>query len=204
MKDNLCKAKRFSHTVRYIDDLLTLNNTMFEGEICNIYPTELTLKKTTECTSRLSYLDISISIYSGRYVTELYDKRDNFNFEIVNFPYMCSNIPVRPTYGVYVSQLIRICRICDNFDNFASRHRLVTNRLIKQGFWYTQLCKTFKKFAKRHTLLFNKYGVSVRMHIQQGICFPLEVRSDLSRNVTVARGSGRGGVTTWPGHFLSS
>ena len=204
MKDNLCKAKRFSHTVRYIDDLLTLNNTMFEGEICNIYPTELTLKKTTECTSRLSYLDISISIYSGRYVTELYDKRDNFNFEIVNFPYMCSNIPVRPTYGVYVSQLIRICRICDNFDNFASRHRLVTNRLIKQGFWYTQLCKTFKKFAKRHTLLFNKYGVSVRMHIQQGICFPLEVRGDLSRNVTVARGSGRGGVTTWPGHFLSS
>ena len=190
--------------VRYIDDLLTLNNTMFEGEICNIYPTELTLKKTTECTSRLSYLDISISIYSGRYITELYDKRDNFNFEIVNFPYMCSNIPVRPTYGVYVSQLIRICRICDNFDNFASRHRLVTNRLIKQGFWYTQLCKTFKKFAKRHTLLFNKYGVSVRMHIQQGICFPLEVRGDLSRNVTVARGSGRGGVTTWPGHFLSS
>ena len=83
IKDNLCKAKRFSHTVRYIDDLLTLNNTMFEGEICNIYPTELTLKKTTECTSRLSYLDISISIYSGRYVTELYDKRDNFNFEIV-------------------------------------------------------------------------------------------------------------------------
>ena len=58
--DNLCKAKRFSHTVRYIDDLLTLNNTMFEGEICNIYPTELTLKKTTECTSRLSYLDISL------------------------------------------------------------------------------------------------------------------------------------------------
>ena len=71
MRDNLCKAKRFSHTVRYIDDLLTLNNTMFEGEICNIYPTELTLKKTTECASRLSYLDISISIYSGRYVTEL-------------------------------------------------------------------------------------------------------------------------------------
>ena len=68
IKDNLCKAKRFSHTVRYIDDLLTLNNTMFDGEICNIYPTELTLKKTTECTSRLSYLDISISIYSGRYI----------------------------------------------------------------------------------------------------------------------------------------
>ena len=54
-----------------------------------------------------------ISICSSRYITGLYDKRVSFNFEIVNLPYtcMCSNIPAKPTYGVYVSQLIRICRI---------------------------------------------------------------------------------------------
>ena len=40
-------------------------------------------------------------------------KRDAFNFNIVNFPYMSSNIPANPTYGVYISQLIRISRICD-------------------------------------------------------------------------------------------
>ena len=45
MRDNLCIAKRFSDTVRYIDDLLTLNNTSFEEEIIKIYPPELTLKK---------------------------------------------------------------------------------------------------------------------------------------------------------------
>ena len=55
IRDNLCMAKRFSHTVRYIDDLLTLNNTMFEGEICNIYPPELPLNETTECEATLSY-----------------------------------------------------------------------------------------------------------------------------------------------------
>ena len=48
MKDNLCMAKQFSDTVRYIDDLLTLNNRNFEGEIMSMYPSELKLRKTTE------------------------------------------------------------------------------------------------------------------------------------------------------------
>ena len=62
MRDSLCMAKRFSDTVRYIDDLLTLNNSNFEEEIPNIYPPELTLKRTSESDTKLSYLDISISI----------------------------------------------------------------------------------------------------------------------------------------------
>ena len=80
-----------------------------------------------QCKIRIymSYLDISISICGGKYVTEVYDKRDNFNFDIVNFPYMCSNIPAKPTYGVYISQLIRICRICDNYSSFLLRHKLL-------------------------------------------------------------------------------
>ena len=47
---------------------------------------------------------------------------------------MCSNIPTKPTYGVYISQLIRISRICDKFDSFVKRHRLLTDMLIKQVF----------------------------------------------------------------------
>ena len=62
MRDNLCMAKRFSNTVRYIDDLLTLNNSHFEEDI---YPPELTLKGTSESDTKLSYLDISISICSS-------------------------------------------------------------------------------------------------------------------------------------------
>ena len=81
----------------------------------------------------------------------MFDKRDNFNFNIVNYPYMCSNIPTKPTYGVYISQLIRISRICDKFDSFVKRHRLLTDRLIKQGFWYSKLCSSFRKFARRHS-----------------------------------------------------
>ena len=185
IKHNLYMAKRFSHTVRYIDDLLTLNNTMFEGEISNIYSPELTLKKTTESDAEVSCLDISIGICDGKYTTKVYDKRDNFNFDIVNFPYMCSNVPAKPTYGVYISQLVRISRICDNFSNFVDRHRMLTERLIKQGFWHSKLCAAFRKFAQKHATLFMKFGVSVRSHVQQGICLPTSVRHDLSRNVTM-------------------
>ena len=124
MNKNLCVAKKFNDTIRYIDDLLTVNNSKFEKEICNIYPPELTLKRTSESERNLSYLDISINICGGKYVTEVYDKRDDFNFDIVNFPYMCSNIPAKPTYDVYISQLIGICRICDNYSSFLLRHKL--------------------------------------------------------------------------------
>ena len=58
MRDNLCMAKKFGNTVRYIDDLLTLNNNNFKEEIPNIYPSELTLKRTSESDTKLTYLDI--------------------------------------------------------------------------------------------------------------------------------------------------
>ena len=103
MRDNLCMAKKFGNTVRYIDDLLTLNNNNFEEEIPNIYPSELTLKRTSESDTKLSYLDISISICSSKYVTEVYDKRDAFNFNIVNFPYKCLVIFQQTLHMVYTS-----------------------------------------------------------------------------------------------------
>ena len=49
----------------------------------------------------MSYLDIAIGICDGRYTTKLYDKRDNFGFDIVHFSFMSSNIPAKPTYGMY-------------------------------------------------------------------------------------------------------
>ena len=140
VKDNLQAAMKFNGTMRYIDDLLTLNNSDFARKIPDIYPTELDLKKTTESPNTVSYLDILITINNGQYVTAIYDKRDSFNFSIVNFPYLSSNIPSKLSYGVYISQLVRICRICDNFEQFNDRHYKLTSKLIKQGFGYTRLC----------------------------------------------------------------
>ena len=69
------------------------------NEIPNIYPQALVLNRTTESDVHVSYLDINISIKQNIFLTNVYDKRDNFNFKIVNFPFLNSNIPTRPAYG---------------------------------------------------------------------------------------------------------
>ena len=85
---------------------------------------------------------------------------------------MCSNIPTKPTYSVYVSQLIRICRICDTYLSFVTRHRLLTERLIKQGFWYTKVYQSFKKFTKRHYALLPSglAGTMVSLNVSMYVC----------------------------------
>ena len=120
IKNNITLAKKFNNTMRYIhvDDLLTLNNTQFDAAIQDIYPQELQLKKTTESATALSYLDVLIIIDNGRYSTAFFDKMDSFTFIIVNFPHLSSNILSKLTYGVYISQLVRIGRICSNFVQF--------------------------------------------------------------------------------------
>ena len=64
---------------------------------------------------------------------------------------------------------------------------MITSRLIRKGFHYTKLCDYFKKFSRRHKSIFNKYGVSVRQHIMDGICRPLCGIRTLSKNITIRR-----------------
>ena len=163
IKTNLMQAKRFSNTMRYIDDLLILNNTSFDSAIDD---EELKLKKTSESPTTLSYLDIHITITNGKYSTAVYDKRDDFNFKIGNFPYLSSNIPSRPAYGVYISQLVRIGIICSDYLDFSLRHFKLTERLVHQGYRYSDLCRSFYKFAKWHAQIMNKYSCSIRKHVE--------------------------------------
>ena len=75
---NLTLAKKFNHTMRYIDDLLTLNNSGFACKIDDIYPPELQFKRTTECPATLSYLDLLITIDNGKYSTSVFDKLPSY------------------------------------------------------------------------------------------------------------------------------
>jgi hypothetical protein len=101
--------------------------------IFTIYPDELEIKDTTESDKSASYLDILLSIDSnGRLTTSLYDKRDDFDFAIFNFSFLCNNIPLSPAYGVHVSQLIRYARACFTYEDFSKRGRLLTNKLMVQ------------------------------------------------------------------------
>ena len=88
-----------------------------------IYPPELEIKETTDTASSVSFLDLYLEFDdSGQLGIKNYDKRDDFNFKIINVPNTCSNIPASPAYGVYISQLIRYARTSRNYSDFLKRH----------------------------------------------------------------------------------
>ena len=127
-----------------------------------IYPKKLEIKDTTDSPKSACYLDLHLEIDSrGKLTTKLYDKRDSFNFPIVNFPFMSSNIPSAPAYGVYISQLIRYSRACDQYQDFLDRVHLLTNKLLNQGFIDTRLKLSLQKFYGRHHELVGRYGKSI-------------------------------------------
>ena len=90
-----------------------------------------------------------------------YDKRDDFNFPIVNFPFICSNIPAAPAYGVYIPQLIRYSRACGSYQDFLDIGLLLTRKLLDQGFLLVKLMSSLRKFYGRYHDLVDHYGISV-------------------------------------------
>ena len=73
---------------------------------------------------------------NGIVSSKIYDKRDYFNFEIVNLPIIGGDVPHSPSHGVYISQLIRFARVCSNVDVFNNRNLFLTAKLLKQGYRY--------------------------------------------------------------------
>ena len=88
--------------------LFVFNIKKFLDYLKEIYPSQLTIEKAKKSDHLADYLDLTFIIDSGgKLSTRLYDKRNDFDFHIVNFPFLSSNIPSGPSYGLYISQLIR-------------------------------------------------------------------------------------------------
>ena len=100
----------FNSTSRYLDDLLNIDNTSFDSMVNHIYPSELQLSKANVSDTEASFLDLQLSISDGFVKTKIFDKRDDFDFDIVNFPFLDGDVPRSTSYGVYISQLIRFAR----------------------------------------------------------------------------------------------
>ena len=155
-------ASRFNLTYRYIDDVLSINNPEFENYLGQMYPAELEIKDTTESTTSASYLDLLLSIgRDGQLHPSIYDKRDDFNFHITNLPFLGSNIPSSPAYGVFISQLIRYSRACSSYECFILRARRLSSKLLKQGYLAERLKSSFRKFYGRYGDLIQQYEVSL-------------------------------------------
>ena len=166
------EARAFNFTCRYIDDVLYINNSRFAEFLPLIYPPELEVKETTDTASSASFLDLYLEFDdSGQLSTKIYDKRDDFNFKIINFPNMCSNIPASPTYGVYFSQLIRYARASSKYSDFLKRHLHLRNRLLDQGYEKIRLIRSLKKFIFRYQDLVEIYSVSAETIISDAFSY---------------------------------
>ena len=72
------------------------------------------------------FLDLHLSISNGFVSSKIYDKRNEFDFDIVNFPFLDGDVPRRPSYGVYSSQLISFARVCRHVEDFNARTKCLT------------------------------------------------------------------------------
>ena len=95
--------KTFNLTSRYLDDLLNIDNPYFEGMVNQIYPSELQLNKANTSDTEAPFLYVHLSISTSFVSSKIYDKRDDFDFDIVKFPFLDGDVPCRPSNGVYIS-----------------------------------------------------------------------------------------------------
>ena len=139
-----------------------------------IYPAELQLNKANASDTEAAFLDLNLSIHNDKVSTKnkKYDKRDDFDFDIVNFPFLDGDVPRRPSYGVYIFQLIRFARASSHVTDFNNCNTFLTAKLLKQGYRYHKLHKAFSKFYRRHFELIEKTLCQSEKLMQQGICDP--------------------------------
>ena len=157
-KQDYGKAMKFNNTSRFIDDLGTLNNDgILASEKERIYPVELVLNEENQDDNHATFLDIQVDIEGKKFKTKTYDKREDYKFEIVNYPDLSGNIPHGAAYGVYTSQIIRYGRVCSRTEDFIVRVKLLTKKLIRKGFIISRLKNTMKKCLGKHNWITRKY-----------------------------------------------
>ena len=99
----------FNSTSRYLDELLNIDNPYFEQMVGQIYPTELQLNKANSSDTEAPFLDLNLSITNGIVSSKIYDKRDDVNFEIVNFPYLDGDVlALLPMVYILLSLFVKL------------------------------------------------------------------------------------------------
>ena len=104
-----------------------------------------------------------------------------------HFSFLDGNVPRRPSYGVFISQLIRFARMCSHVEDFNARNKCVTAGLLKQGYRYHELRKAFSKFYRRHYDLIAKFNVRLKSLLHQGLSEP-EFYGDLLNKLKTIMG----------------
>ena len=132
-------------------------------------------------------MDLHLSTSNGFVSSKIYDKRDDFDFDIDNFPFLDGDVPRRPSYGVCISQLIRFAQVCIHVCDFNTHNICLTTKLLNQGYRCHKLRKAFPKFYRRHNELVSKLNVWFNSLLHQCLSEP-EFYGDLVYKFKKIRG----------------
>ena len=132
--------------------------------VSQMYPSELQFNKVNTSETEATFLDLHLSISYDIVSTKIYGKRDDFDFLIVVFPFLDGDVPRSTSYVVYISQLY--------ISDFNTRNKLLTQKLLKQGYRYHKLRKTFSKFYRRYYDLISKFQDGLKSLLRQGLLEP--------------------------------
>ena len=123
-----------------MDVLLNIDNAYFDGMVKQIYPSELQLNKANSSDTKAPDSGFIFDYYRCFFLSyKIDDKSDDFDFDVVNVPFLYGDIPRATSYGVFISQLIRFARVSIHVADFNARKHILTAILLKQGFRYHKL-----------------------------------------------------------------
>ena len=134
----------FNTISRYLDDILNITNVYFDNMVSQIYPSELQLNKANTRDTEAAFLRLAFVNSNDIVFTKIYDKRDDFDFEIVNFPFLDGDVPRSTSYGVYISQLIRFDRASSYVADFNTRNKLLTQKFLNKAIGIINFEKHFQ------------------------------------------------------------
>ena len=155
-------AGDLSNIFRYQDDCAVLNdNGTFDFLYRTIYPNEMVLKGTNISSGCTNYLDLNINVIENKFVYKSYDKRNDFPFQVINYPDIKGNLPVAPTYGIFTSQLIRFCEINNHVETFKQDVDLLVKKLLHQNFDMAILKNKYNQFCRDKIEDWAKFGVDI-------------------------------------------
>ena len=133
--DVTVQSFKLNFQIFQVDNLLNIDNPYFERMVTQIYPTELQLNKANSTDNEAAFLDLHLLISYGFVSSKIYDKRDDFDFDIVNFPFLDADVSCAPSYEVYISQLIQFARVSRHLADFDACNKSLITKLLQAFFF---------------------------------------------------------------------
>jgi hypothetical protein len=158
-QDKLALAKVLSNNSRYIDDILVCNSSNFKEIAKLIYPNSIPLTQGNVDDFVENFLDINIKNEDNDCSLKIYHKVDDFDFNVITFPFPCSNIDNKITYNCFYSQLVRFCNICTKLDDFRARAVALYRLLVNRGFESKKLLRKFNQFKVNYCDCILKFDI---------------------------------------------